>query len=145
MRPTLSAAKPSIVTTFLPATAETGVVHALTAWPFTCTVQAPHTAMPQPYLVPVMPNSSRTTHSNGVSGSNADETGLPFRVNFVAIRVSPSVSPRKRDVKPRRGFASLCTRRCPGDRLVGKNRQRVSEHRPLRWVQIRRERRLRAG
>src|SRR2546423_15702652 len=94
MRPTLSADRPSIVTTFLPAPADTGVVQARTAWPFTCTVHAPQTAMPQPYLVPVRPNSSRTTHISGVSGSNVDVTVLPFRGNLVAIRVSPSGSPR---------------------------------------------------
>jgi hypothetical protein len=31
--------------------------------------QAPHCAMPQPYLVPVSPISSRMTQSKGVSGS----------------------------------------------------------------------------
>ena len=36
-----------------------------------CTVQAPHCAMPQPYLVPVMPSVSRSTHSSGVSGSTS--------------------------------------------------------------------------
>src|SRR5262245_51287050 len=91
MRPILSADRPSIVTTFLPAMEETGVVQDLTACPLTCTVHAPHTAMPQPYLVPVRPNSSRTTHISGVSGSDADVTAFPFRLNFVAIRVSPSV------------------------------------------------------
>src|SRR5512134_2091972 len=89
MRPILSAARPSMVTTFLPATAESGVVHALTASPPTSTVQAPQTAMPQPNLVPISPNSSRTTHISGVSGSDADETAFPFRVNLVAIRLSP--------------------------------------------------------
>ena len=33
-----------------------------------CTVQAPHWATPQPYLVPVSPCASRITHSSGVSG-----------------------------------------------------------------------------
>src|SRR5688572_23409032 len=88
MRPILSAARPSMVTTFLPATAEMGVVQARTASPPTSTVHAPQTAMPQPNFVPVSPNSSRTTHINGVSGCDADETALPFRMNFVAMRLS---------------------------------------------------------
>src|SRR5262245_45203048 len=116
MRPILSAESPSIVTTVLPATAETGVVHERTAWPLTCTVHAPQTAMPQPNLVPVRPNSSRTTHINGVSGSSADETAFPFRVNFVAIPASPSVSPTKtRRRRSAAALASLGTRRCPRD------------------------------
>ncbi len=36
--------------------------------PSTCTVQAPHWAMPQPNLVPVSFNRSRRTHSSGMSG-----------------------------------------------------------------------------
>src|SRR5262245_8839917 len=101
MRPMRSAPRPSIVTTFLPATAETGVVHALTAWPPTSTVQAPHTAMPQPNLVPVNPNSSRTTHISGVSGGDADETDFPFRIKLVAMRL-PSLSHKetRRELAP---------------------------------------------
>jgi hypothetical protein len=41
------------------------------ATPSMCTVQAPHWAMPQPNLVPVKPSVSRSTHSNGVSGSTS--------------------------------------------------------------------------
>ena len=36
------------------------------ATPSICTVQAPHWATPQPYLVPVMPSVSRNTQSSGV-------------------------------------------------------------------------------
>ena len=42
-----------------------------TATPSMCTVQAPHCAMPQPYLVPVRPTCSRITHSSGVLGSTS--------------------------------------------------------------------------
>src|SRR5262249_20467393 len=49
---------PSIVVTFLPAAADTGVSQARTGAPSRCTVQAPHRAMPQPYLVPVRCRSS---------------------------------------------------------------------------------------
>src|SRR5262245_55497206 len=63
-RPTWSAPKPSIVVTRLFATDVTGVVHERTACPSMCTVHAPQTAIPQPYFVPVSPNSSRTTHIN---------------------------------------------------------------------------------
>ena len=56
-----------MVVTLLFPTAEMGVEQARTGWPSTCTVQAPQSAMPQPYLVPVRPNSSRSAHSSGVS------------------------------------------------------------------------------
>src|SRR5882762_6946075 len=45
---------PSIVVIFLPATAEIGKTHDRVATPSTCTVQAPHSAIPQPNFVPVM-------------------------------------------------------------------------------------------
>ena len=44
-----------MVVTCLPATAETGVTHERIGLPSRCTVQAPHSAMPQPNLVPVRP------------------------------------------------------------------------------------------
>ena len=55
----------------LPATALTGTEHERIATPSTCTVQAPHCAMPQPYLVPVRPICSRKTQSRGVLGSTS--------------------------------------------------------------------------
>jgi len=41
-----------MVVTFFPSARETGATQERTAWPSICTVQAPHSAMPQPYLVP---------------------------------------------------------------------------------------------
>ena len=43
------------------------------AAPFTCTVQAPHSPTPHPYLVPVNCNWSRRYHSSGISGSPSNE------------------------------------------------------------------------
>src|ERR1700741_5401880 len=48
-----SADKPSIVVIALPATAAAGTLQDRVASPLINTVQAPHCAMPQPYLVPV--------------------------------------------------------------------------------------------
>jgi hypothetical protein len=45
-----------MVTILVFATAAMGVEHERTGCPFTCTVHAPHRAMPQPNLVPVMPS-----------------------------------------------------------------------------------------
>ena len=58
-----------MVVTFLPARLETGVTQERTACPLTWTVHAPHSAMPQPNFVPVMPSVSRRYHSKGISGS----------------------------------------------------------------------------
>ena len=66
-----SAARPSMVVTARPSTADTGTVQVRTARPSTCTVQAPQAAMPHPNLVPVSPSVSRSTHSSGVSGSTS--------------------------------------------------------------------------
>jgi hypothetical protein len=53
-------------------------------------VQAPHSAMPQPYFVPVSLSSSRMTHNSGVLGSALTETGLPFKLN-ATISLAPFV------------------------------------------------------
>ena len=74
-----------MVATDLPATADTGVWHERTGWPSRCTVQAPHSAWPQPNLVPVRPTSSRITHSSGVSGSALTLTVLPLSLKLVAM------------------------------------------------------------
>ena len=57
--------------------------------PSMCTVQEPHCATPQPYLVPVRPSCSRSTQSKGVSGSASCARDLPLTFS-VAICVSSS-------------------------------------------------------
>jgi len=57
------------VVIFFPSAAATGMTQERTAAPSTCTVQAPHWAMPQPYFVPVRPTCSRIAHNKGVLGS----------------------------------------------------------------------------
>ena len=57
--------------TMLVAAAETCVTHERTALPSRWIVQAPHSARPQPNLVPVMPSTSRSTQSMGVSSSTS--------------------------------------------------------------------------
>ena len=78
-----------MVTIFLPAAAVTGVTHERTGWPSMCTVQAPHWAIPQPYLVPVRSSESRSTHNSGVSGSTSTCCALPltFRAIMAGLRV----------------------------------------------------------
>src|SRR6266849_2279535 len=74
---------PSMVVILLPAAALNGVEQDRAGCPFTCTVQAPHSAMPQPYLVPVMPRWSRRTHRRGVSGSASTDMGLPLTFSVI--------------------------------------------------------------
>src|SRR5258706_8526849 len=72
-----------MVVTWLPLTAEIGVWQARTGCPSTCTVQAPQSAMPQPYLVPVSPSSSRRAHSSGVSSGRLTLYRRPLTVTEV--------------------------------------------------------------
>src|SRR3954462_11389802 len=55
-----------------------GVIQERVGSPSTCTVQAPHSAMPQPNFVPVMPRTSRSTQSSGVSPSTSTEWLVPL-------------------------------------------------------------------
>jgi hypothetical protein len=67
------------------ATALTDSTQERTALPSTCTVQAPHCAMPQPNFVPVIPRTSRRTHSSGMSGGASNDFVSPLMVRTVAI------------------------------------------------------------
>src|SRR6202049_3182464 len=75
--------KPSIVVTWRLATAETGAEHERNVCPSTWTVQAPHCAIPHPYLVPVRPRSSRMTQSSGVSGSPSNSRRVPLMLSVM--------------------------------------------------------------
>jgi len=46
---------------------------------------APHIAMPQPYLLPVSPSSSRNTQSSGMSSSTFTLTCFPLTLREVTI------------------------------------------------------------
>src|SRR5262249_7092146 len=84
-----------------------GVMQERVAAPSICTVQAPHSAMPQPNFVPVMPSTSRNTQSNGVSPSTSTACWVPLTVMVRAMASSPF--PPK-DVRCRRPRAHLDTR-----------------------------------
>ena len=75
-----------MVVTSLPTAAETFVVQEKDFLPSICTVQAPHLEMPQPYLVPVSPMLSRSTHRSGVSGSTSTVWDVPFTMSVKDIR-----------------------------------------------------------
>src|SRR6266513_6335347 len=87
-----------MVVIFAPLAALTGIEHERTGRPFMWTVQAPHCATPQPYLVPVRPTCSRITHSRGVVGSTSTSWDLPLIVRRMVFslrdgHVAKSVSP----------------------------------------------------
>src|ERR1700756_1586922 len=56
------------------------------AVPSICTVHAPHSAMPHPNFVPVMPSTSRSTHKSGVSPSTSTLCVVPLTLMVKAIR-----------------------------------------------------------
>ena len=66
----------------LPAASLTGTPQERIATPSIWTVQAPHCAMPQPYLVPVSPTFSRIAQSSGVSASTSTLIVLPLIVRL---------------------------------------------------------------
>src|SRR5262245_46133580 len=61
------------------------------ATPSMCTVHAPHSAIPHPNFVPVMPSTSRSTQSSGVSPSTSTRCGCPLTPIVKAMMPSPSV------------------------------------------------------
>src|SRR3954463_16698621 len=75
-------ARPSMVVTLVPTAPLTGNEQERVATPSTCTVQAPHCAMPHPYLVPVSPTFSRIAQRSGVSSSTSTLIDLPLIVRF---------------------------------------------------------------
>src|SRR5438128_12656331 len=72
-------------------------------------VHAPHSPMPQPYLVPTSPSASRSTHSIGVSDATSTERDWPFTRNVYLLMVTGSgwrarqeagTTPRARPILP---------------------------------------------
>ena len=65
------------------------------------TVQAPHWAMPQPYLVPWRPTTSRIAHNRGMSGSASSVVALPLSVKVTDMMEGPHI-----------GMEHLCREPC---------------------------------
>src|SRR5207247_2572961 len=72
---------PSMVVIFLPAASPTIMEQERAASPSICTVQAPHSARPQPYLVPVSPTKSRIAHNRGIFGSTLSSIVRPLMLS----------------------------------------------------------------
>ena len=90
-----------MVVIFFPETLEIGVTQERVAAPLTCTVHAPHSAMPHPNFVPVIPSVSRSTHSSGMLGLTFTVCDFPFNVNWVAMQ---SLSPKNTELTSNRQF-----------------------------------------
>lgn len=69
---------PSIVVISFPTTSLTERLQERVTSPSTCTVQAPHSSIPQLYFTPVNSSCSRSTQSKGVSGSTSSRWIAPF-------------------------------------------------------------------
>src|ERR1044071_5982482 len=73
--------------------AESGSEQERITSPLMCTEQAPHCAMPQPYLVPVRPTCSRMTHKSGVSSSTFTSRTLPLIFSLAIFRLPDGLRP----------------------------------------------------
>src|SRR2546421_661280 len=80
---TAVAPTPSIVVIARSPIAPTGSWQERTGAPATCTVHAPHCAIPHPNLVPVRPNTSRSTHSSGMSAGTSTVRDSPLTCKVV--------------------------------------------------------------
>ena len=67
--------------------------HAFCGEPLISTVQAEHSSIPQPNLVPVRPMMSRSTHSNGVAESQVTVWFTPFTLSVVVMSAIRCASP----------------------------------------------------
>src|SRR5271169_3344945 len=74
-------------------------MHDRIALPFSCTVQAPQRAIPQPNFVPVSPKMSRRYHNSGRLGSPSKMRSIPFTLSFT-IRVPLPYSDNHAHFKP---------------------------------------------
>ena len=92
----------------LPPTLSIGVTQDLVAAPSTCTVQAPHSAAPQPNFVLVMPTTSRNTQRSGVSPSTSTLCVLPLTLIVKDMAFSEALSQDQDRMAPLRStFAPL--------------------------------------
>src|SRR5262249_49444448 len=77
-----SRSRPSIVLTERPLASLMAMAQEREASPSMWTVQAPHSATPQPNFVPVSPSSSRRYQSSGIEGSPSNDCSWPLTCNL---------------------------------------------------------------
>jgi len=66
-----------------PAAANTGVMQDRVGCPSMWIVHAPHSPMPQPNFVPVIPRTSRSVQSSGISSGTSSLRGFPFTLSVI--------------------------------------------------------------
>src|SRR6185369_9098387 len=77
---------PSTVVITLPTAVSAGVWHDFVLRPSISTVHAAQNPIPQPYLVPVNPSTSRNTHNSGLAAKRSStSTSAPFTFSFTTI------------------------------------------------------------
>src|SRR4029453_18358446 len=74
-----------MVTMSLPTALLINVTQLRVAAPLTCTVQAPQSPMPHPYLVPVSCSRSRRYHNSGISGSPSNARSTPLTLHWIMV------------------------------------------------------------
>src|SRR4051794_26831883 len=77
-----------MVVTSRSATSDTAVMQERAASLSTITVQAPHSAWPQPYFEPVNPSSSRRYHSRDRLGSPSQVCSCPLIFTLIMIALA---------------------------------------------------------
>src|SRR5271166_217801 len=123
-RPNLEPPIASIVVILWPTALATGNTQERVAWPSRCTVQAPQSAMPQPYLVPVRSSTSRSTQSSGMSGSTSTWTIFPLMSSScMSISLVGAPSMRDRPLDPQ-AHDDLSSTPCIRAVLSAHNRRR---------------------
>src|SRR6202045_2926126 len=125
-----------MVVTDRPETSFTAVMQARAASPSIWTVQAPHSATPQPYFVPVSPNSSRRNQSNGIDGSPSKDCSWPLTRNLT-IGVPPRVGADRGFYLRRSGPGNIVNQRTLGHHRLkteqGKSHDEGCRNRKASW------------
>src|ERR1700730_1337533 len=98
-----------MVVTERPPTSFTAGTQARVASPSIWTVQAPHSAAPQPYFVPMSPSSSRRYQSSGVDGSPSNDCSWPLTRNLT-MGLPPRVKPIAVTLSPKRWASNIVNR-----------------------------------
>ena len=103
-----------------PATFPAATAQERVATPSISTVQAPQTPIPQPYLVPVRPSSSRKTQSSGIASSTSTVCAAPFTVSLTTVQIPPpnSIGQRRKDAAPRTPYLAKRKRAVKANRFT---------------------------
>src|SRR5262245_35948642 len=91
-------------------------------------MQAPHSPVPHPNLVPVSLRPSRITHKSGVAGGASLDAGLPFTVKLMAMISSLKRKQESAELR-QHGFHPRRMERQVADAPAGGMRERIGNRR----------------